>query len=84
MVGSSISIDSPIVPSREAKVTVIQSVSLRDQRPQKPNFNPKEQKLLSVIEPGQKVIIVDTFVVPKKSSVTSVFAKVRKCDVACN
>jgi hypothetical protein len=84
LVGSSITIDSPIVPSRESKVTVIQSVSLRDKRPQKPNFNPKEQKLLSVIEPGQKVIVVDTFVVPKNSSVTSVFAKVRKCDVACN
>lgn len=84
LVGSSISIDSPVVPSRESQVTVIRSVSLRDNRPQKPNFNPKEQKLLGVIKSGQKVIIVDTFVVPKNSSVTSVFAKVRKCDVACN
>jgi hypothetical protein len=84
LVGSSISIDSPVVPSRQSEVTVIQSVSLRDNRPQKPNFNPKDQKLLGVIESGQKVIIVDTFVVPRNSSLTSVFAKVRKCDVACN
>jgi hypothetical protein len=84
LVGSSISIDPPVVPSKKSKATVIQTVSLRDKRPQKPNFNPKEQKLLSVIESGQKVIIVDTFVVPRNSSVTSVFAKVRKCDVACN
>jgi hypothetical protein len=84
LIGSSISIDSPVVPSRESEVTVIQSVSLRDNRPQKPNFNPKEQKLLGVIESGQKVIIVDTFVVPRNSSVTSVFAKIRKCNVACN
>jgi hypothetical protein len=84
LVGSSISIDSPVVPSKESEVTVIRSVSLRDNRPQKPNFNPKEQKLLGVIESGQKVIIVDTFVLPRNSSITSVFAKVRKCDVACN
>ncbi|HEY9598434.1 MAG TPA: hypothetical protein V6D33_12265 [Cyanophyceae cyanobacterium] len=34
-------------------------------------------------EAFQKVIIIDTFVVPRNSSVTSVFAKVRKCDNAC-
>ncbi len=84
LISGSRSIDLPVVPLKGNKVTVMKRVSLRQNRPQEPNFNHEEAQLLGAIEKGKKVIIVDTFVVPSTSTFTAVWAKVRKCDVACN
>ncbi|MFB8788754.1 MAG: TIR domain-containing protein [Potamolinea sp.] len=84
LISASRSIDLPFVPWKGNKVTVIKHVSLRQNRPQKPNFNHEEVPLLGAIEKGKKVMIVDTFIVPSTSTFTAVWAKVRKCDVACN
>jgi hypothetical protein len=84
LISASRSINSPVVPLKGNKVTVMKRVSLRQNRPQAPNFNHEEAQLLGAIEKGKKVIIVDTFVVPSTSTFTAVWAKVRKCDVACN
>jgi hypothetical protein len=84
LISGSRSIDLPVVPLKGNKATVMKRVSLRQNRPQKPNFNHEEAQLLGAIEKGKKVIIVDTFVVPSTSTFTAVWAKVRKCDVACD
>jgi hypothetical protein len=83
LISASRSINSPAIPLKGNKVTVIKRVSMRQNRPQKPNFNYENIPLLGAIEKGKKVIIVDTFVVPSTSNLTTVWAKVRKCDVAC-
>ena len=83
LISGSKSIDLPVVPLKGNKATVTKRVSLRQNRPQAPNFNHEEAQLLGTIEKGEKVIILDTFVVPG-NSITTVWAKIRKCDVACN
>jgi hypothetical protein len=84
LISGSRSIDLAVVPLKGNKVTVMKRVSLRQNRPQEPNFNHEEAQLLGAIDKGKRVIIVDTFVVASTSNFTAVWAKVRKCDVACN
>lgn len=74
------SISTAKMPSVGSVVTLVKPVNLRNDRPQKPNFNHEDQKVLSVIQNGEKVVVLDTFVVPGNFAV---WAKIRKCD-DCN
>lgn len=53
-------------------------VSLRKNRPQAPNFNHEEVQLLGAIDKSEKVMILNTFIVPSSSTFTAVWARVRK------
>lgn len=75
LIGDSRTITSPVVPVKGNKVTAIKRLNLRQNRPQKPNFNPENSKLLGAIDKGEKIMILDTFIVPDTSTV---WAKVRK------
>lgn len=83
LISNANSINSPVAPLKGNKVTVTKRVSFRKNKPQAPNFNHEEAQLLGTVEKRKKVMILDTFIVPI-NSITTVWAKVRKCDVACN
>ena len=77
-------IDSPVVPSVGSivSVTVSPGVTLRKNRPQKPKFNPKEQKALATIKPREKLKILKVeSVTPSNTTrpVTQLWAQVYRC-----
>src|SRR5919202_316275 len=77
-------IDSPVVPSVGSivSVTVSPGVTLRKNRPQKPKFNPKEQKALATIKPREKLkILKGESVTPANTTrpVTQLWAQVYRC-----
>jgi hypothetical protein len=81
-------IDSSVVPSVGSIVTVTvrEGVTLRKNRPQKPNFNPKEQRTLAIIKPREKLKILKVeSVTPSNTTrpVTKVWAKIHRCGKAC-
>lgn len=78
LISNSRSINSQIAPLKGNKVTVTKRVSFRQNRPQVPNFNHEEARLLGAIDKDKKVIIIDTFVATSISNFTTVWAKVRK------
>ncbi len=82
-------IDSPVVPSVGSIVTVTvrSGVMLRKNRPQKPNFNPKEQKALAIVKRREKLKILKVESVTPSNTPqpnTKVWAKVHRCGRACN
>ncbi|GAB1539407.1 hypothetical protein NUACC21_20730 [Scytonema sp. NUACC21] len=82
------STDSRVVPSVGEIVTVIVTpgVTLRENRPQAPNFSHKEQKAVSVLKPKEKLKILQVEFVPPPSptqKTTKVWAKVDRCGMGC-
>lgn len=82
------STSSSIVPSVGSIVTVTakQGVTLRKNRPQKPNFNYQEQKALATLKAGEKLKIlkVESFTLNTSKPVTKVWVAVDKCGQICN
>ncbi|NEQ26895.1 MAG: hypothetical protein F6K28_49310, partial [Microcoleus sp. SIO2G3] len=88
LIENSQSTDSPVVPSVGSIVTVNvePGVTLRDNRPQAPNFSPQEQKALAVLNPQEKVKILKVELIKPPTtteSSTKVWAKVYRCGSAC-
>ncbi|NJM20313.1 MAG: DUF1664 domain-containing protein [Richelia sp. RM1_1_1] len=88
LVKGSQSTDSPIIPSRGAIVTVNvePGLTLRENVPQKPNFSYKEQKVLDVVYPTEKLKILDVELIASPQvtkPITSVWAKVYRCGSDC-
>lgn len=84
------STNSPVVPSVGSIVTVnVQpGVTLRNNRPQAPNFSPQKQKALAVVKPQEKLKILKVELIKSptttQSSIkTKVWAKVYRCGNAC-
>jgi SpoU rRNA methylase family enzyme len=77
------STDSRVVPAAGAIVTVTvkPGVTLRQNRPQLPNFNYQEQKAISILKPQQKlkVLKVEFIPNPNTAQTTRVWAQVSKC-----
>jgi hypothetical protein len=72
-----ITIDPPEVPKKDDRVTIVNSVNLRVDVPQSPNYKLPQKR--GIIQPGQKVTILDltSFVDPTLSSpYTVVWAKI--------
>ena len=63
-----ITIDPPEVPKKGDRVTIVNSVNLRANAPQSPNYKLTEKR--GIIQPGQKVTIINlaSFVDPTSSS----------------
>jgi hypothetical protein len=88
VIKNSQSTDSPIVPSVGSIVTinVEPGVTLRNNRPQAPNFSPQEQKALAVLKPQEKLKILKLELIKPRTttqSSTKVWAKVYRCGSAC-
>lgn len=88
LIKNSQSTDSPIVPSVGSIVTVNlePGVTLRDNKPQAPNFSPQEQKALAVLKPQEKLKILKVELIKSyhpTQSPTKVWAKVYRCGGAC-
>lgn len=80
-------IDLLVIPSINSEVTVIKNVKLRNNLPQAPDFDPKEQEELGLLKSGEKVMItgVKYFTDPNSTPpVIKVWAKVRRCGGDCN
>ena len=80
--------NSPVVPSVGSIVTVTTGagVTLRKNKPQKPNFNYKEQKSLALIKSREKLKILQVeYVTPSNTTqpVRKVWAKVDRCGKTC-
>jgi hypothetical protein len=89
IVKGSRSINSAVVPSVGAIVTVSvrPGVTLRKNRPQAPNFNPKEQKALAVIKSTEKLKILKVESMTASNTTrpaTKVWAQVDRCGSSCN
>ncbi|MBF2018450.1 MAG: hypothetical protein IGS23_25285 [Rivularia sp. T60_A2020_040] len=88
LVKGSQSTDSPIVPSVGTIVTVNvePGLILRENVPQKPNFSYKEQKVLDVVYPTEKLKILDVELIASPQvtkPMTSVWAKIYRCGSGC-
>ncbi|NMF63099.1 hypothetical protein [Brasilonema octagenarum] len=88
LIKSSLSTDSPIVPSVGSIVAVAvePGITLRDNRAQPPNFSHQQQKALAILKPQEKLKILKVEFVKSSSTTESpikVWAKVRKCGSAC-
>jgi hypothetical protein len=88
VIKNSQSTDSPIVPSVGSIVTinVEPGVTLRNNRPQGPNFSPQEQKALAVLKPQEKLKILKVELIKPPTttqSSTKIWAKVYRCGSAC-
>jgi hypothetical protein len=60
---------------------------MRKNRPQAPNFNPKEQKALAIIKPREKLKILKVEAITPSTttrSATKVWAQVDRCGSSCN
>jgi hypothetical protein len=84
LIKGSQSIDSPVVPSVGSIVTITAKtgVMLRKNRPQKPKFNPKEQKALGSLKPREKIKILKVeSITPFNTTqpTTKVWAQVHRC-----
>ena len=82
-------INSGVVPSIGSVVTVSvrPGVMMRKNRPQAPNFNPKEQKALAIIKPREKLKILKVEAITPSTttrSATKVWAQVDRCGSSCN
>lgn len=77
---NSTSITPAIIPSVGSVVTVVKPVKLRNNRPQKPAFDYTKQKEVGIIQDGEKVVILEAFVIPKTFAV---WVKVQKCYGSC-
>jgi hypothetical protein len=90
LIKGSQSINSPIVPSVGSIVTVTvkPGVTLRNNRPQKPNFNPREQKALGIIKQTEKLKVLKVeSITPANNNqrpATKVWAQVDRCGSSCN
>jgi gas vesicle protein len=84
---SSQSTNSPIVPSVGSLVLVnVQpGVTLRENKPQAPNFNHQEQKALAILKPQEKLKILQLELIKSSNSksATKVWAKVNRCGNEC-
>jgi len=82
------STSSSIVPSVGSIVTVTakRGVTLRKNRPQKPNFNYQEQKPLATLKAGEKLKILKVEFLRSNTSkpVTKAWVAVDKCGQVCN
>ncbi len=77
---NSTSITPAIIPSVGSVVTLIKPVKLRNNRPQKPDFDHAKQKEVGIIQDGEKVVVLEAFLIPRSFAV---WAKVRKCYGSC-
>lgn len=74
-----ITIDPPEVPNKGDRVTIVNSVNLREDVPQSPNYRLTKQ--IGIIQPGTKVMIGDSIAfvdLTSSSQYTVVWAKVIK------
>jgi gas vesicle protein len=88
LINGSQSINSSVVPSVGSIVTVTvkPGVTLRKNKPQKPNFNPQQQKALAVIKDREKLKIIKVESITASNTtqpVTKVWAQVHKCGSVC-
>ena len=88
LINGSQSINSSVVPSVGSIVTVAvkPGVTLRKNKPQKPNFNPQQQKALAVIKDREKLKIIKVESITASNTtqpVTKVWAQVHKCGSVC-
>ncbi|KAB8335494.1 hypothetical protein SD80_004070 [Scytonema tolypothrichoides VB-61278] len=88
LIKSSESTDSRIIPSVGSIVAVAvePGVTLRENRPQPPNFSSQQQKALAILKPQEKLKILKVEFVNPSSTTESpikVWAKVRRCGGAC-
>lgn len=88
LIKSSKSTNSVIVPSVGSivAVTVQPGVTLRDNKPQPPNFSHQEQKAIAILKPQEKLRILKVELIKLPSTTQSpikVWAKVRRCESGC-
>ncbi|NMG11234.1 apolipoprotein A1/A4/E family protein [Brasilonema sp. UFV-L1] len=88
LIKSSESSDSPIVPSVGSIVAVAvePGITLRDNRPQPPNFSHQEQKALAILKPQEKLKILKLEFIKSPiitKSPIKVWAKVYRCGDGC-
>ncbi|QDL10433.1 hypothetical protein DP113_23215 [Brasilonema octagenarum UFV-E1] len=88
LIKSSQPTNSPIIPSVGSIVAVAvePGITLRDNKPQPPNFSHQQQKALAILKPQEKLKILKVEFVKSSSTTESpikVWAKVRKCGSAC-
>ena len=88
LIKGSQSTDSLVVPAVGSMVTVSvkPGVTLRNNKPEVPNFNYKEEKALAILKPREKLKILQVQFVSSNTTLPTkkVWAKVQKCDINCN
>ncbi len=88
LIKGSQSTDSLVVPSVGSMVTVNvrPGVTLRNNKPEVPNSNHKQEKALAILKPREKLKILKVEFVSSNTTLSTkkVWAKVHKCDINCN